>query len=104
MIDELHRKISRLNMELDWVKSCSSAAGTRLVGPSYKELSVCRQCELIGLPRSTGTTSRPPVAGESGLMRRIDGVIGPRFGSRMMVRWPAAEVYVNRKRMRRLIR
>ncbi|MGI6417541.1 MAG: hypothetical protein ACOX1P_17940 [Thermoguttaceae bacterium] len=56
MIDELHRKIGQLNMELDWVKKklpSSAAERRRLVDPSYKELSVCRQCGLIGLPRST---------------------------------------------------
>ncbi len=76
MIDELHRKIGQLNMELDWVKkkaASSAAERRRLVDPSYKELSVCRQCELIGLPRSTWYYQPATESPENlALMRRID--------------------------------
>lgn len=79
-----------------------------MVDPSYKELSVCRQCELIGLPRSTWYYQAASESPENlALMRRIDELYlaHPEFGSRMMVAWlERQKVYVNRKRMRRLMR
>jgi putative transposase len=72
------------------------------------ELTRCRQCELIGLPRSTWYYQP---AGESpqnlALMRLIDGVYldHPTFGSRMMTAWlRRLGEAVNRKRVQRLMR
>lgn len=79
-----------------------------LIDPESRELNVCRQCELVDLPRSTWYY-RP--AGESprnlALMRQIDEVYlaHPSFGSRMMTAWlRRAGEAVNRKRVQRLMR
>ena len=67
------------------------------------ELSVQRQCELLGLPRSTYYYQpRPESAENLRLMRRLDELYleCPFFGSRRM----AVTLGVNRKRMQRLMR
>ena len=54
---ELFQQIGRLQMELEWLKKnlcCSDARDLRkLVDHDHPELSVSRQCALLGLPRST---------------------------------------------------
>ena len=75
----------------------------RLIDESHSELSVSRQCELLGLPRSTWYYEG---CGECEvnleLMRRIDALYTQRpfFGSRKM----AEVLSVNRKRVQRLMR
>jgi putative transposase len=75
----------------------------RLIDESHGELSVSRQCELLGLPRSTWYYEG---SGETEvnleLMRRIDALYTKRpfFGSRKM----AEVLSVNRKRVQRLMR
>ncbi len=80
-----------------------------MVEPDHPDLSVRRQCELLGLPRST-LYYRP--AGETAdnlrLMRLIDEqyTACPFYGSRKMTAWlnDKKEEGVNRKRVRRLMR
>ena len=71
-------------------------------------MSVCRQCELIGLPRSTWYYQPAEESAENlALMRQIDGIYlaHPAFGSRMMTAWLQKRgERVNRKRVRRLMR
>ena len=75
---------------------------------THPELSVRRQCELIGLNRSTlysppGTESAENLE----LMRRIDEqyLITPFYGSRRMAAWLRTQGYeINRKRLQRLMR
>ena len=79
-----------------------------LIDGQHTELSVCRQCELIGLPRSTWYYQPASESLENlALMRQIDKtyLAYPSFGSRMMTAWlrRAGEV-VNRKRVQRLMR
>jgi putative transposase len=54
---ELFQQIGKLQMELEWLKkdlSCSDVHELRrLVDHDHPELSVSRQCALLGLPRST---------------------------------------------------
>ena len=93
-------------MEVEWLKKKlpSSAEGLRrCVEPDHERLTLARQCELLGLARST-CYYRP--VGESAenlaLMRPIDEqyLRTPFYGSRKM-----AEVLgVNRKRAQRLMR
>jgi putative transposase len=71
-------------------------------------LSMRRQCELLGVNRSS-LYYEPvePDAEELGLMRRIDELHlkHPFFGSRMMTQTRKADgVAVNRKRVQRLMR
>ncbi len=52
---ELFQQIGRLEMELEWLKklSCSDARELRkLVDHDHPELSISRQCTLLGLPQS----------------------------------------------------
>src|SRR6185503_4904101 len=53
---ELFEQIGRLKMELEWLKKKSDRSLDRLrmlVEPGHPELSVRRQCELLGLNRSS---------------------------------------------------
>ena len=55
---ELYEQIGRLKMELEWVKkslpsSSSPEAKRALIEPHHLQLSIRRQCELLGLNRST---------------------------------------------------
>jgi putative transposase len=53
---ELYEQIARLKVELEWVKTKLRRSADdlrRLVEPTHPELSVRRQCELLGLNRST---------------------------------------------------
>jgi putative transposase len=75
----------------------------RCVDTKHPDLSIVRQCELLGLPRST-RYYKP--AGETaanlGLMKRIDEeyMRTPFYGSRKL----AHVLSVNRKRVQRLMR
>jgi putative transposase len=72
------------------------------IDPHHSELSVQRQCELLGLPRSSYYYQpRPESAENLRLMRRLDELYlnCPFFGSRRM----AVTLGVNRKRMQRLM-
>jgi putative transposase len=78
------------------------------VAPENEHLSIARQCELLGLARSTYYHE---AAGESEenlrLMRLIDEQFleRPFFGSRRMTQWLTRQgCGVNRKRVRRLMR
>ena len=79
-----------------------------LVTSGYGRLSVVRQCELVGISRSTHYYT---ATGESGfsleLMRRIDGqyLQTPWYGSRQMTRQLRRDgLSVGRTRIRRLMR
>jgi putative transposase len=78
-----------------------------LIEPRHPELTVQRQCDLLGLPRSTHYY-RPATESEENLevMRWIDGqyLETPYYGSRRMTAALRAEGYaVNRKRVQRLM-
>ena len=73
------------------------------IEPRHPDLSVQRQCELLGLPRSTYYYQpRPESAENLRLLRRLDELYlkYPFFGSRRM----AVTLKVNRKRIQRLMR
>src|ERR1700756_2123090 len=53
---ELYEQIGRLKMELEWLKKKLSASVEEkraMIEPSNTQISVRRQCELIGLSRSS---------------------------------------------------
>ncbi len=70
-------------------------------------MSVARQCELVGLPRSSWYyRAVPPRALTQELLDRLDEQYTrtPFYGSRRMTAWLRSEGYsVNRKRVRRLL-
>ena len=91
--EALYEQIGRLKVELEWLKknsACSTSERRALVEPGHAEISVRRQCELLGISRS-GLYYRP--AGETPenlrLMRLIDEQYTKRpfFGSRRMTVW-----------------
>ena len=109
---ELFQQIGKLQMELEWLKknlSCSDAHELRkLVDHDHPELSVSRQCALLGLPRST-LYYRPAPVRQSTLriMARIDALYldDPCSGSRRMVEYLAREgIPISRDRVRHLMR
>jgi putative transposase len=94
---ELYEQIGRLKMELEWLKKkllLSPDAKRNLVEPSHPVLSLRRQCELLGLSRSSRYYE--PV-GESpenlALMRLLDEqyLRTPFYG------WPRMTAYLRRE-------
>ena len=79
-----------------------------MIDEGHAELSVRRQCALIGLNRSTLYYEPAPETPENlGLMRLIDEQYTrcPFYGSRRIARWLATQGHeVNRKRVQRLLR
>src|SRR6266852_622034 len=109
--DALYEEIGRLKVELDWLKkksACSIEELRPLVERGHPEISVRRQCQLLGVNRS-GLYYEP--VGESeqnlGLMRLLDEQYTrtPFYGSRKMTEWLQRQgELVNEKRVRRLLR
>ena len=108
---ELFEQIGRLKMELEWVKkklppSCEWKR--QQIESDQEELSVRRQCELLGLARSS--YYREPAmasADDLALMERLDRLHleHPFLGSRKLARLLSSpEEGVNRKRVQRLMR
>jgi putative transposase len=109
--EELYEQIGRLKMEVCCLKKNLPSSPDPLRGliePGHPELSVRRQCELLGLPRSTWHYRAAEASEEDlCLMRMIDEqyLRTPFFGSRRMVIWLAQQGRsVNRKRVQRLMR
>jgi putative transposase len=79
-----------------------------MIASRHQQLTVTRQCQLLGLPRSTFYHVPAPQSEENlRLMRVIDEVYtdSPFFGSRQMMRWLRRQGYrISRKRVRRLMR
>ena len=78
-----------------------------LVEPAHPELSTVRQCELVGLARSSYYYQPAPANPENlALMRLLDEqyLRTPFYGSRRMTVWLQRQGYaVNRKRVQRLM-
>jgi len=79
-----------------------------LIDRDHEALSIVKQCDLVGLSRSSlYYEARPETASNLRWMRRIDEqyLRTPFFGSRQMTQWFVRHGYViNRKRVRRLMR
>jgi putative transposase len=108
---ELYEQLGRLQRESAWVKKKlpPSAESLRpLVEPGHPELSVRRQCELLGLSRSSLYYQPAGEAPEDlRLMRLIDEgyTAHPSYGPRGRTAWLARRgEAVNRKRVRRRLR
>ena len=53
---ELYRQIGQLKVELDWLKKNLDLMPDQkrsAIEPGHKQISISRQCELLGLPRSS---------------------------------------------------
>ena len=108
---ELFQQIGRLQMELEWLKkslsSCDAHELRKLVDHDHPELSVSRQCALLGLPRPMLYYQSTPIR-ESTLriMARIDAhyLEDPCSGSRRMVGYLARDgIPISRDRVRNLM-
>ena len=79
-----------------------------MIEPEHTELSVRRQCELLGVNRSSVYYEAVPESEENlALMRRIDEQYTkcPFYGSRRIAAWLRTQGHeVNRKRVQRLLR
>ncbi len=108
---ELFERIGRLKVELDWVKKKLPRSADQLrplIDPSHPTLSVRRQCQLIGLTRSSYDLPPTEESAENlALMTLIDrqDTACPFYGSRRIAAWLRRNGHaVNRKRVRRLLR
>jgi putative transposase len=107
----LYEEIGRLKMELDWLKKnlLSSGKDRRMaIETQSAAISIRRQCQLLGVSRSS-FYSDPKGESEENLlfMRLIDEqyLRTPFFGSRQMTHWLRRQGYdINRKRVQRLMR
>jgi putative transposase len=108
---ELFEQIGRLKMELEWLKKKSDLSAEQrrqLLDAGHPRLSVRRQCQLLGLNRSS-LYYQPASAREANLrlMRSIDReyTAHPFLGSRRLTTWLVEQgEEVNRKRVQRLMR
>jgi len=111
LTSQLYQQIGRLKVELDWLKKnldLTVEQKRKAVEPNNKKIPVYRQCELLGLNRSslyyqpTGETEY-----NERLMELIDEqyVKTPFYGiDKMTERLRLQNCRVNHKRARRLIR
>ena len=106
VVAELYEQIGRLQMELAWLKKKlpdSIDFKRECIESDHPGLSLRRQCELLGLNRSSWYyEARGESAEDLALMRRIDQqyLATPFYGSRKMARL----LGIGRERARRLMR
>ena len=98
-------------MELDWLKKslgCSLESLRNLIDPSSSDLSVSRQCELVGLSRSSYYYEPVPETEENlNIMRIIDErhMEKPSYGVMKMTDYLRNKGFIiNYKLIRRLMR
>ncbi len=108
---ELFEQIGRLKMELEWLKKKLDRTPELLrplVDPDHPHLSVRRQCELLGLARSSLYYEPVPETADNLRLMRLIGeeyTAHPFLGSRRMTRSLNEQgEAVNRKRVQRLLR
>ena len=80
----------------------------KLIEPAHPQISIARQCDLVGLPRSTYSyQARGESAENLHLMRLLDQQYRdtPYYGVRRMTAWLRSPGYaVNHQRVARLLR
>jgi putative transposase len=108
---QLYQQIGHLKVEWDGVKKkldWSPDAKRELIEPEHPQLSIARQCDLLGLPRSTYSYRAPGESAENlQLMRLLDEqyTCTPYYGVRRMTAWLQSQGYrVNHTRVARLLR
>jgi putative transposase len=109
----LYEEIGRLKMEIEWLKknlNCPINKKRSLIEPNNSSLSIAKQCELLGLSRSsyyTSTSSTTPLK-DLQIMQDIDKIYTqhPCFGSRRINEILNRDhgYTINRKRVQRLMR
>ena len=83
-------------------------AKRELIEPAHPQISIARQCDLVGLPRSTYYYQAQGESAENlALMHLLDQqyTATPYYGVRRMTAWLRSQGYaVNHKRVARLLR
>ncbi|WP_406871236.1 IS3 family transposase [Thioclava sp. 'Guangxiensis'] len=110
-IEKLHAKIGQLVVERGFfsqsLRTVSVSRRREMIVPHHPELSILRQCALVGLRRSAFySPSKAEMPLNLALMKLIDAQFmeTPFYGSRQMARHLRGEGYcVGRKRVRRLM-
>ena len=109
--EDLYQQIGRLNMELEWLKKNIKELGVDLrdmIDKDFKNISIRRQCELVGLNRSNlYYRSVEEDSFHLSLLREVDEIYTryPFFGSRKIQKFLNEEkgYTVNRKRIQRIM-
>jgi putative transposase len=108
---QLYQQIGQLKVELDWLKkklAWSVDDLRQLIEADDKQLSLRRQCQLLGLARSSFYyEARPESAADLLVMRLLDAQYRrtPFYGVRRMTAWLQQQGHqVNRKHVWRLLR
>jgi len=109
--DRLYQQIGRLRVELDWLKknlALTLEEKRAVVEPVHEQISLRRQCELLGLSRSSlYYRSQAEEGYNEQLMRLMDEqyLQTPFYGVPRMTEWLRRQGHaVNEKRVRRLLR
>src|SRR5215211_5926621 len=90
---QLYQQIGQLKGELDWLKKkLDGSPETRrlLIEPAHPQISIARQCGLVGLARSSFSYSAPGESAEKlHVMRLLDAPYTqtPSYGIRRMTAW-----------------
>ena len=107
---QLYQQIGQLKVELDWLKKkrdLPPEAKRALIEAAHPQISIARQCDLVGLPRSTYYYHTQGESAENlTLMRLLDQQYTdtPYYGIRRMTAWLRSQGYaVNHKRVARLL-
>ena len=107
---QLYQQIGQLKVELDWLKKkldLPPEAKRELIEAAHPQISIARQCDLVGLPRSTYYYHTQGESAENlTLMRLLDQQYTdtPYYGIRRMPAWLRSQGYaVNHKRVARLL-
>lgn len=107
---QLYQQIGQLKVELDWLKKkldWPPEAKRGLIDPAHPRISIARQCELVGLSRSSFYDVAQGESAENlRLMRLLDEQYTrtPFYGVHRMTVWLRQQGYtVNPKRVARLL-
>ena len=111
LTSQLYQQIGQLKVELDWMKKNLSNCGSdkkSVIEAGHAQISIGRQCELVGLARSTYYYEpRPESAYNLHLMRLIDELHLrlPFYGRPKIHRWLIEHGHpINLKRVERLMK
>jgi putative transposase len=106
-----YQQIGQLKVELDWLKKkldWAPEAKRELLEPAHPQMSIARQCDLVGLPRSTYDYQAQGESAENlHLMQLLDQQYTdtPYYGVRRMTAWLRSQGYaVHHKRVAWLLR
>jgi len=111
LIEELYKQIGQQKVELDWLKKKLDISGINrrtLIEPANPQISIARQCDLIGLNRASYYYRPSPISDEDLLLMKVldeQYTRTPFYGVLRMTAYLRRNGFVvNEKRGRRLLR